>query len=140
MTWSGPSIQRALRSPVGLPMAKEPGRTLARSRPTDGFSAMTSVLPTRRSVAARRTRLTHPPCRIRAGTATELRRPAAPGCSVAAGPRGDPDVAVRRPQRRGHDVVGNAEAAALAPARRRREDRADDATAPVHEGPAAVAL
>ena len=87
-----------------------PGSTRARSRPTDGFSAMTSVLAMRRgSVAAGRT--------------------AAPGQRPRTGPvdtRPATGAAGSTAQRR-DDRVGHAVAAAGGPRRGGREDRGHDA-------------
>src|SRR4051812_48525132 len=92
---------------------KLPGSAAARSRPTDGFSAMTSVLAMASfSVATAPT-------------------------SMSAGSLPPPPVRLAGRDR--HDGIGHPEARALPAADARREDRGEHASAAVHHRPARVA-
>src|SRR3954462_7430872 len=100
---------------LSLDGLKLPGSAAARSRPTDGFSAMTRVLLTRSSLAALS------PAAISVGTGSRSHRPAG------------------LPQRVGDDRVRHAEADPLAAPNCRGEDRREHAPATVDHRPARVA-
>src|SRR4051812_35103931 len=107
MTYSSPS--RWVLSFDGL---YEPGSAAARSRPTDGFSAMTRVLL---MLGVRRYAL----------------------LSMGAGPSPDRPTGPR--QRTAHDAVRHAEAAPLPPSDRRGEDGCDHVSPAVDHRTARVA-
>src|SRR4051794_27443495 len=98
---------------LSLEGLKLPGSADARSRPTDGFSAMTRVLLTRSSLASASA--------------------AARACALSMRARSSSHGAARLPERVRHDRVGHAEAHPLVPADRGREDRGDDAPLPVDD-------
>src|SRR3954470_24819570 len=138
---------------LSLEGLKLPGSAAARSRPTDGFSAMTRVLLTQPSLATSarpardgepgRTETGHRPSRRIAPCCARRRArwdgdrpPAEPpdrAFSMSAGTGAN--RAARLAQRVGHDRVRHPEADAVAAADRRREDRRDHAPAPVHDRP-----
>src|SRR4051812_28292872 len=105
---------------LSLEGLKLPGSAAARSRPTDGFSAMTRVLLTRSSLASASA----------AGTDRAFRSMSAGARAHRAGGLGE---------RVGHDRIRHAEADAVATSDRRGEDRGDHAPAPVDHRPAGVA-